>query len=357
MMSTDPLEDGLGRVEQLKPIPTPPLDQTDRLYDGMAFADYAADSGPSIWGDGDRVLWSPGEPFMVYGPQGVGKTTLTQGLVLARAGVISELLGLAVQSTERAILYVAADRPVQAARSWRRMVSELDDSARSLVSSRVRFWRGPLPFDIGMEPDKLLAFVEDLGVGTFVADSLKDLAVDLSKDETGSRVNRAWQLLVAAGVECVDLHHPRKGVAGQTHKPKSLDEVYGSAWLTAGHGSVVLLWGSPGDPIVEFSHLKQPVEEVGPFRVIIDHEAGAVAVHEGGDVLAILRSASTGTTAKDMACVLFSTTKPTPAEVEKARRKLARLVDKQLVFERPGKSGGQVEPSLYFAIEDQGRLT
>jgi hypothetical protein len=34
--------------------------------------------------------------------------------------------------------------------------------------------------------------------------------------------------------------------------------------ITAGAGSVVLLWGAAGDPIVEWRHLKQPAAEVGP---------------------------------------------------------------------------------------------
>jgi hypothetical protein len=124
--------------------------------------------------------------------------------------------------------------------------------------------------------------------------TLKDLAVDLVKDEVGARVNRAWQLLAQREIEPLDLHHPRKSLAGQTNEPKSLDDVYGSTWLTAGHGSVVMLWGHPGDPIVELSHLKQPLEEVGPFRVLIDHELGQVEIHDGGDLVAILRATPNG---------------------------------------------------------------
>lgn len=85
---------------------------------------------------------------------------------------------------------------------------------------------------------------------------------------------------------------------------------------------------------MDLSHLKQPEEEVGPFRVLIDHEFGMVERHEGGDLLAILRRSPRGLAAKDAAVVLFSATKPTDSEVEKARRKLEKLVTADLAFAR-----------------------
>jgi replicative DNA helicase len=329
-----------------------------RLFDGLAFADETLNVGPAIWGTEGRVLMSPGEPTMLYGPQGVGKSTLAQRFTLARAGVTSSLLGLPVQPSEAPMLYVAADRPMQLARSWQRMVSTLTPEERELVGDRVRFWKGPLGFDIAADPERLLHFMVEVGARTLIGDSLKDLAMDLVKDDAGTRVNRAWQLLISAGIEVVDLHHPRKAVAGDIRKPKSLDDVYGSTWLSAGHGSVVLLWGSPGDPIVELSHLKQPMEEVGPLRVIIDHDLGTVDVHEGGDPLAILRSAGTPLGAKDVARVLFSSRTPTDAEVEKARRRLERLVQRDLaVADRRGRDEqGRPRAVAYVAAASQQEL-
>ena len=328
-----------------------PRGMEGRLFDGISFSEEASQAGPAVWGDGERSLWAPGEPMMIYGPQGAGKSTLAQRLLLARAGVVPTLLGLPVQPTDAPILYVAADRPMQLARSWRRMIAELDAEQRSAVRNLVRFWKGPLGFDIGAEPDRLLRFMVEVGARTFIGDSLKDLAVDLVKDEAGTRVNRAWQLLIAAGIEVVDLHHPRKAIAGEARKPKSLDDIYGSTWLSAGHGSVVLLWGNPGDPIIELAHLKQPQEEVGPLRVTIDHDLGGVDVFEGGDALAILRAARTPLAAKDVARVLYSSSKPTDAEVEKARRRVERLVQGGVaVVNRQGRDDrGRPQPVTYAA--------
>jgi hypothetical protein len=328
-----------------------PPGMAGRLFDGIAFGEQVSNAGPAVWGEGERVLWSPGEPLMLYGPQGVGKSTLAQRLLLARAGVFPTLLGLPVEPATSPIVYVAADRPLQLARSWQRMIAALTPEQRQKVRDLVLFWKGPLAFDIGVDPERLLRFMVEVGAGTFIGDSLKDLAMDLVKDDAGTRVNRSWQLLIAGGIEVVDLHHPRKALAGDARKPKSLDDVYGSTWLTAGHGSVVLLWGNPGDPIIEASHLKQPQEEVGPLRVVIDHELGTVEVHEGGDPLAILTSAVAPVAAKDVARILFSTDKPSDAEIEKARRKLEKLVLRGLaVADRRGRDDqGRPQPVLYVA--------
>jgi hypothetical protein len=83
----------------------------------------------SRWGTGHRCLWARGEPFLIVGPDGVGKTTIALLLVLAMIGVkLPSLLGLDVEPVER-VLYLACDRPSQAKRSMRRMVTE-DDRAR-----------------------------------------------------------------------------------------------------------------------------------------------------------------------------------------------------------------------------------
>ncbi len=93
-------------------------------------------------------------------------------------------------------------------------------------------------------------------------DALKDVAVKLTDDEVGSRVNAEIQEVIANGIELVADHHQRKASA-DNKKPRTLADAYGSVWLTAGCGSVLLLWGEAGDPIVELSHLKQPAGESG----------------------------------------------------------------------------------------------
>lgn len=94
--------------------------------DGAAFIlDTPAEVVP-VWGRGDEVLWAQGEPLLINGPTGVGKTTIAQQLVLARLGMREEVLSYPVTSDGRPVLYVAGDRPSQEARSMARMVTEAD---------------------------------------------------------------------------------------------------------------------------------------------------------------------------------------------------------------------------------------
>jgi replicative DNA helicase len=312
---------------------------TWRAEDGASFVLGEPDRVPAVWGDGQAVLWSEGEALWIVGPQGVGKTTLAGQLALRRAGVIDgPLLGMTVAADERRVLYVAADRPRQAARSLRRMVGlEHEDRLRE----RLAVWRGPLPFDLLADPSQLAALADQQGAGTLVIDSAKDVAAGLAKDEVGAAVNIAMQHVVAAGIELVVLHHQRKAQA-DNKAPRSLDDVYGSTFLTAAAGSVALLWGDAGDPVVELRHLKQPAEDVGPLKIVHDHRRGATGLHEPVDLPALLDQAAGdgGLTAADAARALYGVTGPSPSVKEKARRKLDGMVEAGLATEVSGRKGG-----------------
>jgi replicative DNA helicase len=315
--------------------PEPVAAAPRRAVDGASFILDAPEQVPAVWGQDNGVLWSQGEPLLICGPPGVGKSSLAQQLALRRHGVLEgDLLGMPVQLDPRRVLYIAADRPYQIARSLRRMVGEEHRAALSWLT----VWPGPLPFDLAAKPERLAEFALEHEAGTIIIDSLKDVALDLSKDETGSRVNQALQHVVAAGVEVVANHHQRKDGAGGS-KPKTLADVYGSGWLTAGVGSVVLLWGKAGDPIVELLHLKPPADEVGPLTIIHDHEAGTSALHEPVDLRAMLTRAP-GPTAGEAAQRIYGVSAPGRNEVEKARRRLeAEVKAGRAVREEGGHEG------------------
>lgn len=311
----------------------------DRFTAGGDFIFDVPDTPQSIWGDGDESLWQQGESLMIVAPIGVGKTTLASQLLRERLGLgTGRLLDFPVEATDKRILYVAADRPAQISRANRRLYEEAD---RAALNDRLDFWRGPLPFDLAKEPDRLAEFVADRGAGEVWLDSLKDVAMDLSKDETGSRVNNAFQRCLAGGIEVVLLHHQRKAGANNP-KPKALDDVYGSTWVPAGAGSVLLLWGQAGDPVVELSHLKPPAEAIGPLKVLHDFTAGTSRRYDTLDAFGILRELRE-TTAQGMAQQLYGP-QAGPNEVEKARRKLNKLAERGAAAKQAGL--GQ-EPAVY----------
>ncbi len=304
-----------------------------------------------LWGHSGAPLWSAGESLFVVGPIGVGKTTLGQRLVLARIGVIEpKLLNRPVAVDERPFLYIAADRPRQALRSLRRMVTE---DQRDLLDERLLIWKGPLPFNLTKEPWRLSVMIQENGCSGAFIDSLKDVAIGLSSDEVGAQVNMAFQEVTAAGLELVVNHHQRKGTA-ENRRPRALEDVYGSTWLAAGAGSVVILWGAAGDPLLELDHLKPPAEKVGPLLIRVDHIGGGVEIADDEpDLLAAVRGTSRGLSATGAAVILFGVAEPDRQHVERARRRLNRLEADRLVHKDPGgkdAQGRQVE-ALYFAVE------
>ena len=308
-------------VDETTPEPDGPL---KRLKDGATFILDAPAELPNVWGDGDDSLWAEGEALMIVGPPGVGKTTLTGQVVRGLLGLQRQVLGLSVRATERRVLYLAMDRPAQIARGLRRAFHE---SERDLLADRLRFWEGPPPGDVARHPDVLLSLAQLADADIIIIDSVKDAAVGLSEDEVAAAYNRARQNCLANGVQVLELHHMVKR-GGGGNKPTELADVYGSAWLTAGAGSVLLLWGAAGDPIVEMRHLKQPAGEVGPWRLMHDHGRGTTAIFHGVDLIQTVAAAgSSGVTASAVASLLFDTEKPSEAQKQKARTRLDKLVD------------------------------
>jgi len=106
--------------------------------DGWTFLTEPTNSQP-VWDEGDRVLWATGEGLMIVGPQGVGKSTVVQQLVLSRLGLRGDFCGYPVAVDDRPVLYLAMDRPRQIARSMARMIDpahQLDYDVSHVVIDR-----------------------------------------------------------------------------------------------------------------------------------------------------------------------------------------------------------------------------
>lgn len=347
-------------VDELKPDRLLAYDDDGNLYEVDEFLDGdrhtlpggdaildEPDDVPAVWGDGSEVLWSEGEAFMIAAPAGVGKTTLAQQIVLGLVGQRSEVLGYRFHGAPRKVLYLAMDRPRQILRSFRRMVAEDD---RDILNEQLLVRKGPMPADLAVDPTLLVQLARSVGADVVIVDSLKDAAVKLTDDETGGKVNRAIQHAVALGIDVLVLHHQRKGQNGE--KPKKLEDVYGSTWLTAGMGSVVLLWGAAGDAIVEMVHLKQPAEVVGPLKIEHDQARGETTIYRGFDLLRFLNLNPAGVTAQQVAVAMFEKPNPTDNNVRQARRKLAAAVERGIATRKGASEGGAggTDPARYYSV-------
>lgn len=314
-------------AEQQSPAAEKPL-----FTPGAAFFGNVPDTPPAVWGSGSEVLWAEGEALLIAAPQGVGKTTLAHQLVRARLGLQGTVLGYPVAPGRR-VLLLAMDRPAQTRRAGARIFGA-DDPA--YLNEHLSVWQGPPPYDLARRPEILAAMCDRASADTVVIDSLKDAAVGLSDDEVGAGWNRARQKALAEGVQVLELHHVvKRGANGA--EPRTLPDIYGSVWITSGTGSVLLLWGEAGDPVISLRHLKQPMDEVGPFQLVHDHTVGTTSVQHAADLLEMARRGGTaGVTPAAAAEALFETKRPTAAQREKARRRLERLTrDGHLIRVQP----------------------
>ena len=126
--------------------------------------------------------------------------------------------------------------------------------------------------------------------------------------------------------------------AGASGDPRGAVEVLKR--LRPGAGSVILLWGQAGEPIVELVHLKQPAEEVGPLKIEHDHHVGVSTVTRGFDALRFLQLRRGGASTIDVARAMFEKSDPTDAQRAKARRQLERLVREGLAMTLSGGASG-----------------
>lgn len=247
------------------------------MVDGHSWLFEKGDDTAAIWGEGDQVLWSAGEALLLTGAIGGGKTTVAQNLLLRRAGVLEDdLLGHPVHAaTSGCVLYLAIDRPQQARRSMRRMVTEPEHG--DLLRRRLKVVTAPYPVDLRRDPEELVTLARGVGAHTVFIDSLKDLLPGLKEDEGGTTLTRSIAHCLAAEIEVVGLHHARKQSA------KTLADVYGSTWITAGAGSVLLLDGEAvsGEP-VSMKQVKQPFGRVAPMKIVFEMSTGAVHTTTAG---------------------------------------------------------------------------
>jgi len=312
-----------------------------RLVDGWAFLAEDDTDEVAMWGDGDQWGWAAGEPLMLFGGNGSFKSTLSHLLVFARLGLLGvdgtprhthdmitsaspmaewgRVLGMPVQPLDGNVLYLAGDRPKQIKRAMRRLRrSWMSD----VLAERLIVHEGPLPFEITDSKDALADLAEKQKAADVVIDSVKDYCAKPSDDDMANRYNRARQECVARGMQWLENHHNRKQQPGQA-RTNTIEDVYGSRWLTAGAGSVLSLWTeTEGGNLVNVKQVKAPSVYLPSLRTTVDRRTGEMR-SEGArpDPITYIRSyGHVGCTPEEYAAYSGQTTNA-------ARNHLNRLVD------------------------------
>lgn len=210
---------------------------------------------------------------------------------------------------------------------------------------------GPPALDMAAQPLLLAGLAAEHHAGVVIVDSLKDAAIGLSDDAVGAGWNRARQALLNSGAQLLELHHVVKRGTNPNGPITSVADIYGSTWLTSGVGSIALLHGEPGDPIVGFRHVKQPAEEVGPWRLLHEQTAGRLTVEHRTDLIALVReSGADGLTARAAAAAINEKGEPGRADVEKARRLLDKLASEGILVRVEG-SRGRGQTASWYLVE------
>jgi len=282
----------------------------------------------SIWGDDEQSLWAKGEGLMLYAATGIGKTTLAQRVILAGIGIGEPtVLGFTVHQITGNVLYIAADRPRQAMRSLRRMVTE---QHRPVLDERL-VWETRRRARITINnPESLLQLATEAGCegGAIVIDSVKDIVPRISTDESGGAYNDAIQTCIVNGIDVLSLHHPRKATQERDRKALSLDDVYGSTWVTAGQGSVIALNGQAGTGTARFAHLKQPADEILGFDISFDYDLGTITTIGYRDIRGYLQSLEgTQASTAEICAFVHGGSDYTPTIKKRILRQLNRLAE------------------------------
>lgn len=321
----------------------------DKAVDGLEFLT-ARSNLFRLWGSGDQVLAAKGQGTLIVGPQGVVKSTLAQLFVFTRMRLLPSptLLDYAVAEDDRPILYLALDRPDQIAQSMARMVDTGNEDVAAKLKRQL-IVKTTIPFKADLDPDLFAECALETGrdPSLVVCDSVKDVLTDVNSGEAGSAFNTMTQILLANGTDTLGLHHQRKANQGNP-KPDTLSDVYGSNWITAGQGSVILLWGTAGASSVELSQIKPIREPVSKTTVNFNHVTGlAGGVDQRMTLLYLALAAETenprGLTIDDAVKAVHDssrTDKTWKSHSAKVKRFLEKLVlTGELVFV-PGKPGG-----------------
>jgi AAA domain len=132
----------------------------------------------------------------------------------------------------------------------------------------------PLWLNLPDQQDKVKARIVSEGLEVICIDSLSQATSGSLIEEGAIRALMGWLASIrqSTGVAVWWIHHNRKA-SGQNTKPKKLEDVYGSQFITAAVTSAVTLWPLSKNNLIELSFLKTRLQERSdPVNMIRDRE-------------------------------------------------------------------------------------
>lgn len=208
--------------------------------------------------------------MLVTGPPSVGKTQFTMQFLIHLA-LGKPMLGMGI-SRPRKVTFVSMEMGSVEIKVFLGIMDEvLNSKERALLAEN--FTIVPLGhsllFDLDADKKKIRKMIETVHPEIVAFDSLSKITMS-SLDEVNSKavMDFADHLRTEYDTSIVFIHHNRKGQVGN-RRPKTIDDVYGSYWLTATPTTVVTLWASSATGEIEIIFLKVRLAQPPPTLKVV----------------------------------------------------------------------------------------
>ena len=208
--------------------------------------------------------------MLIAGKQGVGKTQLTiQALIHMALG--KPLLGWKIDTPRRVALLSMEMSTAEIKHFQTEMNHILSPDERLLL--RENFFIVPVGhsilFDSTEDMKKVEQFIEQYHPEVVGVDSLSKTTMASLEEAASKKVmDFADYLRMTYDCSVIFIHHNRKGQVGNK-RPKELDDVYGSFWITATATTVIGMWQNQQTGEIEINYLKVRLAEAPKTQVVV----------------------------------------------------------------------------------------
>jgi RecA-family ATPase len=208
--------------------------------------------------------------MVVAGKQGVGKTQLTiQALIHMALG--KSFLGWKIDTPRRVALMSMEMSSAEIKHFQKEMNKLLSPAERILLQEN--FFIIPVGhsilFDSSEDKKKVELFIQQYHPEVIGIDSLsKTTMASLEESAVKNVLDFADRLRMEYDCSLIFIHHNRKGQVGNK-RPKELDDVYGTFWITATATTVIGMWQNQQTGEIEINYLKVRLAEAPKTQVVV----------------------------------------------------------------------------------------